>query len=383
MANNAWDELLGGMNQHRWEEKRPAYIASSGLGSALGNAIATDMQRDTPFETLSKGMLKYKRMGALKQARAEGLDPTQGEKYYERMHQLLSEAGDYDGANRAYQRSVTARKEHDDRLKSDAYRPYIDEATELTIERARQDLPSEAEKRKEAANKAAHVRNIELELAKLGKTSGDDLGKVEASTVNAAIETAFSDPESPLMDNLAAGNPLWGKFKDAWKVGDFTPEVVKERQQLQKDSLYTGFHASVMSAAKRLREKYPVMDASTAVAAAVYDAQGYEVWQDRSGQARVRNRADGREYVVEPSGRLRKVAISSDKAVDDAATNPNPKKALQDTLSLVEKIEQGEAVFDAGDIAGGVVGALESVVDHLTGWMRVNTQGGQEGSGPK
>ena len=150
-----WAGLMRGLAQHSWDQSRPRYTQTTGAGSALLNAISTDMSRDTPFATLSKHNLRGSRIGALRQARQEGLNPMQGEKYYERMFQLLQEAGDYDGASRAYKRSVAARAEHDQRLASEGARPLIGEAAAAEMKTKIQNLPE-----------SVHRRNMELEKEK-------------------------------------------------------------------------------------------------------------------------------------------------------------------------------------------------------------------------
>ncbi len=376
MANNAWDEMMGAMNRHRWEEKRPTYPAATGFGSSLTNLIAADMGRDTPFETLSKGMTRHKRMNALKQARSEGLDPTQGESYYERMRELLEEAGDYDGANRAYQRSITARTEHDARLKSEAVRPHIKRSAELAIEKQHQDLPSEGAKRDSDKRREEHANALELAGVQkgLGKTTG--LAKANATTVSAAIDSHFSDPNSNLMSILAATNPNWTAFEDQWGAGEYDSDTVANRQKLMKDPLYAGLKDRILTSSLTLQETFPFMNAKTAVTAALYDAQGFEVWQDSEGQTRARHRGDGTEYVIDSEGTPRKVQVSSDvvpAGTKDTPSYSNPGQALQEAKSLVERIESGEEVFDAGDISTSVLDALDKVVDHLTGWMEVKT----------
>jgi hypothetical protein len=312
MANNAWDEMMGAMNQHSWEEKRPVYTASTGPGSNLLNAIATNMGRDTPFQTLSKGMLRHKRLGALKQAREEGLDPAQGESYYERMRELLEAAGDYDGANRAYQRSITARTEHDARLKSEATRPHIKRSADLAIEKQFQDLPSEGAKRDDVKRQAEHANAIELAGIQAGGTKLKGLAKANATTVSAAIDSHFSDPNSNLMSILAATNPNWTAFEDQWGAGEYDSDTVANRQKLMKDPLYAGLKDRILTSSLTLQETFPFMNAKTAVTAALYDAQGFEVWQDSEGQTRARHRDDGTEYVIDSEGTPRKVQVSSD-----------------------------------------------------------------------
>lgn len=83
-------------------------VAGSNRFAPMINIAQAQMKRDTPFAALNKKLTGRKRMEALSAARKEGLSPADGEKYFRRVGELLSEAGDEEGAQRAEEKANAA-----------------------------------------------------------------------------------------------------------------------------------------------------------------------------------------------------------------------------------------------------------------------------------
>jgi hypothetical protein len=279
---NDWDAMLGGLNQHSWEEKRPVYTASTGPGSNLLNAIATNMGRDTPFQTLSKGMLRHKRLGALKQAREEGLDPSQGSKYYSRMRELLEAAGDMDGAARASTK-VTAEEDRALDRRSKEAQIKASEASTGQAEARTRLLGEEADRYDEVTTANINAQNslIDFRAAQIAKIEGEDPEKAHQRAKDLLkfehgldIEKIMMEAKADLAVKMGETDPL--KMADVDMASTVVSSLLFDAVNNNENPLLVQFEETYGVSATQLKKDMTDRDKGKKTQKAVEAEQKYQ-----------------------------------------------------------------------------------------------------------